>query len=309
MPVLHLLTEVPDPAAAELTLRMLVADSENKYLRRAASSVAATKLARGHFAADALPQLESHALGALRRGESLDGRLDAFDLAVRLPDESWERINGGLRTRRAHGHVSQARESDEMVPAARAAAVVADLAPAVQADTPSHQAQEPDLMLRRLLREALFHSHKPRRHYAALLIAASPYSRAAARHLLQLASDDNELFAARAWTVLMRVGHSSLRDRVLERALVDERPSVRSRALINVGLDGGLDSEQCGLLADRLPESKPLERHSTLFALGMCGSPRLPELSKADDPDVAKAARWWLDRGPAIHDADTVRRR
>lgn len=85
-PVLNLLSEVADPAAAELTLRMLTADSENKYLRRAASSVAAVKLARGHFGPDALPRLESHVVGALRRGESLDGRLDSFNLAVRLPD-------------------------------------------------------------------------------------------------------------------------------------------------------------------------------------------------------------------------------
>jgi hypothetical protein len=40
-PVLNLLSEVPDPAAAALTLRMLSADSDNRYLRRAASSVAA----------------------------------------------------------------------------------------------------------------------------------------------------------------------------------------------------------------------------------------------------------------------------
>ncbi|WP_459974776.1 hypothetical protein, partial [Nocardioides pyridinolyticus] len=114
-PVLNLLTEVPDPAAAALTLRMLGADSDNKYLRRAASSVAATKLARGHFDEEALPRLESHVVGALRRGESLDGRLDSFDLAVRLPDDSWERVHGALRTRRAHQLVSQARAGGEMI--------------------------------------------------------------------------------------------------------------------------------------------------------------------------------------------------
>ena len=106
-PVLNLLSEVPDPAAAALTLRMLSADSDNKYLRRAASSVAAVKLARGHFDEAALPRLESHVVGALRRGESLDGRLDSFDLAVRLPDSSWERVTGGLRTRRAHALVER----------------------------------------------------------------------------------------------------------------------------------------------------------------------------------------------------------
>ncbi|WP_155992393.1 hypothetical protein [Nocardioides sp. URHA0032] len=303
-PVLNLLSEVPDPAAAALTLRMLSADSENKYLRRAASSVAATKLARGHFDESALPRLESHVLGALRRGESLDGRLDSFDLAVRLPDASWERVTGGLRTRRALALVAQARSGDEMIPAARAASVVADLAPAVQADTPRHQAQEPDLMLRRLLREALFHSHKPRRHHAALLIAATPYAPSAARHLLELAADPNELLAARAWTVLMRVGNHDLRDQVMQRALADERPTVRSRALVNVGLDGGLSGEQCTALADRYAESRSLERHATLFALGMAGAPQLVELAKSEDADTARGAAWWLGQGPAIHDAD-----
>lgn len=89
--MLNLLGEVADPEL-ELTLRMLTADSENKYLRRAASSVAAVKLARGYFGPDALPRLESHVVGHSGRGESLDGRLDSFDLAVRLPDESWGRL-------------------------------------------------------------------------------------------------------------------------------------------------------------------------------------------------------------------------
>lgn len=303
-PVLNLLSEVPDPAAAALTLRMLSADSENRYLRRAASSVAATKLARGHFDETALPRLESHVVGALRRGESLDGRLDSFDLAVRLPEESWERVTGGLRTRRAHALVSQARAGDEMIPSARAAAVVAELAPAVQADTPRHQAQEPDLMLRRLLREALFHSHKPRRHHAALLVAASPYSPAAARHLLQLATDPNELLAARAWTVLMRIGSHDLGDQVVERALVDDRPTVRARALVNVGLDGSVTPEQSAAVAQQYDASKSLERHATLFALGMAGAPELGALAAADDADTARAARWWLSQGQAIHDGD-----
>ena len=64
---------------------MLTADSDNKYLRRAASRWPRSSSARGHLAPDALPRLESHVVGALRRGESLDGRLDSFDLAVRLP--------------------------------------------------------------------------------------------------------------------------------------------------------------------------------------------------------------------------------
>lgn len=307
VPVLNLLGEVPDSAAADLTLRLLTADTDNRYLRRAASSVAASKLARGHFGEDALPTLESHVLGALRRGEALDGRLDAFDLAVRLPDHSWERVAGALRTRRAHGHVTNARESDEMIPPARAASVVAELAPVIQADTPHHQPQEPDLMLRRLLREALFHSHKPRRHHAALLVAASPYAPAAAHHLFELACDPNDLLAARAWTVLMRVGDHSLCDQVVRRALVDERPSVRARALVNAGLDGHLTAEQCSTIAARHGTGKAIEQHATLFALGMAGAPELAELADSDDPETCRAAKWWISQGKAIHDPDGAR--
>ncbi|WP_133059047.1 MULTISPECIES: hypothetical protein [unclassified Nocardioides] len=305
-PVLNLLSEVPDSAAAALTLRMLSADSDNKYLRRAASSVAAVKLARGHFDEAALPRLESHVLGALRRGESLDGRLDSFDLAVRLPDSSWERVDGGLRTRRAHGHVVQARNGDELVPAARAASLVADLAPAIQADTPTHHPQEPDLMLRRLLREALLHSHKPRRHHAALLIAASPYAPATARHLLRVAADNNDLLAARAWTVLMRVGDGGQREEVVHRALVEARPSIRSRALVNVGLGGPLQAEQSHAVLARFDRAKMLERHAALFALGMAGAPELDVLAKSDDLETQRGALWWLTQGPAIHDRDVV---
>lgn len=305
-PVLNLLSEVPDPAAAALTLRMLSADSENKYLRRAASSVAATKLARGHFDEAALPRLESHVVGALRRGESLDGRLDSFDLAVRLPEESWERVHGALRTRRAHQLVSQARAGDEMIPSARAASVVAELAPAVQADTPTHHPQEPDLMLRRLLREALFHSHKPRRHHAALLLAASPYAPAAARHCLRLAADDNDLLAARAWTVLMRIGDGGQRDQVVSMAVAEQRPSVRARALVNVGLGRGLTPEQGAVIAGRYDASRSLGRHATLFALGMAGAPELAGFADSDDPETQRGARWWMSRGCALHDGDVT---
>lgn len=305
-PVLNLLAELPDRAAADLTLRLLSADTDNVYLRRAASSVAAIKLARGHFDEAALPKLESHVLGALRRGESLDGRLDSFDLAVRLPDHSWERVAGGLRTRRAFGLVTNSRTCDELVPSARAASLVSDLAPAVQADTPSHQAQEPDQMLRRLLREALLHSHKPRRHHAALLIAASPYAPAAARHCLRLAGDDNELLAARAWTVLMRLGDCGHRDQVLHRAVVDERPTVRARALVNAGLGGSMKPDQSAAIARGYDAARSAERHATLFALGMAGAPELADLAESGDAETQRGARWWLDRGPAILDRDLV---
>ena len=161
-------------------------------------------------------------------------------------------------------------------------------------------------MLRRLLREALLHSHKPRRHHAALLIAASPYAKSAARHCLRMAADPNDLLAARAWTVLMRVGDGGQRDQVVRRAIVEQRPSIRARALVNVGLGGPLTEAESKAIAARFGDARSLERHSTLFALGMAGAPELQELSRSGDPETKRGAQWWLTQGAAIHDDDVV---
>ncbi len=83
LPVLRLLTEVDDAAAGALVLRMMGEDS--KALRRAAASVAAAKLRKGVLPDAGLRQLEAYAASTLRRGEPLDGGLDAFDVAMQLP--------------------------------------------------------------------------------------------------------------------------------------------------------------------------------------------------------------------------------
>ena len=247
---------------------------------------------------------ESHVLGALRRGESLDGRLDSFDLAVRLPGPSWERVTGGLRTRRAFALVEQARVCDELVSPARAASLVSDLAPAIQAATPTHQSQEPDLMLRRLLREALLHSHKPRRHHAALLIAASPYAPAAARRFLDLAADQNDLPRRPRLDGADAGRDGGRREQVFDLSRTEKRPTIRSRALVNVGLGGPLSAEQSAKVAEGYDEMRPLERHSAMFALGMAGAPELQRLAAHDDPETRGGAQWWIGQGPAIHDQD-----
>lgn len=305
-PVLSLLTEVPDEAASDLVLRMLHAESKN--LRSAASSVAAVKVARGHFNEEALHDLEQHVVGSLRRGESLDGRLDSFDLAVQLPDESWARAMGGLRNRRAYDLVAQSRKGGELVPPGQTGSVINELSAAIQRDTPTHESHEPDGMLRRLLREALLHAHKGRRHHAALLLAASPYAPAVSRQCQDLATHRNDLLAARAWTVLMRVGHGGRRPRVFLQALAETRPSIRARALVNLGLNPDpVGPDEAEAVLSRLDEhARPNERQGTLFALGMAGVPQVAELVDHEHEWISKPAQWWLDVGPAIHDSDVV---
>jgi len=303
-PVLNLLAEVTDEGAGELVLRML--HSEHRDLRKAASSVAAVKTARGHFGPDALKHLESSVVGSLRRGESLDGRLDSFDLAVQLPEDSWQRIEGALRTRRAHDLVTRARQGGELVPWGQSSAIVNEMASKVQAETPTHQPAEPDLMLHRLLRESLLHAHKARRHHAALFLAASPYAPAVSRHCLALAKQQNDLLAARAWTVLMRVGHGDRRDQVVLQAMAEPRASIRARALVNVGLlDVPLQPDEAQVLWSQLEDAtKPVERQATMFALGMAGAPQLTALAAEESEWPGRSARWWLEQGPARHDED-----
>ncbi|MCW2792356.1 MAG: hypothetical protein JWO76_1454 [Nocardioides sp.] len=309
-PVLNLLAEIQDAAANDLVLRML--HSESKGLRSAASSVAAVKVARGHFTDDAFPHLESHVVGSLRRGESLDGRLDSFDLAVHLPAESWARAMGGLRNRRAYDLVDHARQRGELVPSARTSSVVNALSHAVQRDTPTHSAHEPDTMLRRLLREALLHAHKARRHHAAVMLAASPYSPAVSRHCQVLAAGSNDLLAARAWTVLMRVGHGDRRPLLMLQALTETRPTIRARALVNLGLNPTpiARAEAEALLAmvtdGAQPTERTHERQATMFALGMAGPEQVARLVTHEHEWLSRSACWWVDQGPALHDADVV---
>jgi hypothetical protein len=217
---------------------------------------------------------------------------------------------GGLRTRRAFDLVNQARRYGELVPPPQTSAAVNELAGLVQRDTPAHDHHEPDNMLRRLLREALLHAHKARRHHAALTLAASPYADAVSRHCLDLAGHSNDLLAARAWTVLMRVGLGDRRPRVFLQALAETRPTIRARALVNLGLSPEpVRAVEVDALLGVLDDSSRIpERQSTMFALGMTGAPRLSLLAHAETEWVRRSAAWWLEKGPAIHDADVGER-
>ena len=305
-PVLNLLAEVPDRAANELVLRML--HSDNPGLRRAAAGVAATKIVRRHLQDDVLEDLERHVVGNLRRGDSLDLRLDSFDLAVQLPEHSWERISGALRTRRAHQLVERARQDGELLPWSQTSTIINQMSLEVQQETPAHGPSEPDVLLTRLLREALVHAHKPRRHHAALLLAASPYAAAVSRHCLRLAGGENDVLAARAWTVLMRVRHPQGRQHLLDAALNEQRSAVRSRALLNVGLAvGPIEAEDAAKILDGVTESsRPIERHAAMFAIGMTGMSHLQELADQDNEWPGRSARWWIEHGPAVDDADAL---
>jgi hypothetical protein len=304
LPVLRLLTEVDDAAASTLALRMVSEDADPR-LRDAAASVAAVMLRRGRLPSTGLPSLEEYAAVTLRQPGALDRGLDAVDVAVQLPLPSFQRVLHRIADRWFQKQLARSRATGELVLPQQAAVFVAETAAAVQAEgsEPGHR-PEPDLMLRRLLREALFHVHHPRRHHAALLLAASPYRRAVSRQLQEAASSPHSFLAARAWATLMRVGWSGRRDDLLLSATSEHRPSLRARALVNVGLDPlVLSSEEARALVESVPPTAgPSVRDGLLFALGMSGGAHLAELAAHESEDFRRAAQWWQAQGTAIHE-------
>jgi len=207
--------------------------------------------------------------------------------------------------RRVQRQLANSRSTGELIPRLQAAAIVADLAAAVQADeTDVRRHPEPDMMLRRLLRESLFHMHKSRRHQAALLLASSPYRRAVSRQCHVLVGGSNYFLAARAWAVLMRVGHAGRRSEVLLRAMSEPRSTLRGRALVNIGLNERdlSEAEAQALLSSVAPTERGSVRHGLFFALGMSGSGLLVELTDHESDAFRRAAQWWRTQGPAIHE-------
>lgn len=305
-PVFNLLTEVSDQAASDLVLRML--GSENRGLRRAAASVAAAKLRLGHFQDSSLRQLEAYALNGIRGSEPLDGGLDAFDLAMQLPSNSFLALKAEITDRRVDKQLADARSTGELIHRSQAAHVIADLGAAVQADHDGPHHPEPDLMLRRLLREALFHTHKVRRHHAGLLLTASPYRQAVARQCQQLIGGSNYFLAARAWTVMMRVGLAGRRSEIAMRSLTETRPTLQARALVNLGLSDEPISpgEARAILTQVSPDSRGSVRQATLFALGMSGAPEIKKLAKHDAEWFRRTASWWVEQGPALHEPELL---
>ena len=138
-PVLNLLSEVDEQPAGDLVLRLL--RTERLPLRRAAASVAADKLRRGHFAASSLTVLEEHARHRLRHEDPLEGGLDALDLATQLPGTSFSRLLGAIGDRRVRAQVERAQETGELIPRPQAARVVSDATAAIQADASGDTAE------------------------------------------------------------------------------------------------------------------------------------------------------------------------
>jgi len=301
-PAITLLREVSDQAAGGLVLRLMSDDS--KMLRRGASGVAAAIAARGQFPPGSEEMLELHTGFELRKGGAISRRTDAIDLATQLPRESYARVLAAISEPRVRRRVERARDTRELVPRDFARAISEGVATFAEAAT-RRAAYDPDQMLRRLVRESLFHVQRERRHLASVLLSVSPYGEHVARAILDLASDADDLVAGMCWSVLRRMGHLLDARRVVGAIANEGREEIRAMSLVTLGLVAGPVEEDVArmMVTTAKTASSDALRHAAVFALGMTDHERLRALA-ADEPTFAGPVGWWRSLGPAIHDDD-----
>ena len=171
-PALGLLREVADEAAGELVLKLM--GDDNRLLRRGAVGVAGALAAKGLFADDVAVILEHHVGRELSKGGGLSRRTDAIELASQLPEEHFRRVLAAIKGREARRRIAQSRVTMELVDSGLARIIAEGVAAYAEAGT-TRVAHDPDQMLRRLVREGLFHVQRERRHLAAVMLGLSPY--------------------------------------------------------------------------------------------------------------------------------------
>lgn len=301
VPMLGLLQRLEDPAASALVLKLL--DADNKALALGAIQVAATKVARGHFSGAPLAQLEQHAIRGLLVPAYKRGA-DLLDLLTHLPDDSFARAlrtlkDGPLRTR-----VLVARETKDLAGKDASRRLSREVATQVQMMTPAVYTAEPDQLLQRLVREALFHVSGNRRRLATYTLGLSPYAPAVADCFIQLADPERELLGDRAWEAIWALGHGNRREDVV--SLVDtEHAWIQRRALISLARSPQrLSTQEQERIKVAMRHKNASVRRAALYATGLQAPHHLPSpLETKASPDAA-VVTWWRRVGPAIRDGD-----
>lgn len=294
-----LLARLPTPRATRITLDLLE-DPPSAAAFAVAVWVATEKVRRGAFSEEETARLDMLLLERWRRDPVAAGNQLA-ELVACLPE--------GLRTaltaasdqagRRRLGH---AVETGEDFTPALARSVSNLLSDAARAKAPQRPAYAEDLMLARLVREALFHRDQGRRHGAGLMLAASPFADVLCDEVLTLLAGTGfpQLLRARAAVLARYLAHDTHRLRVLR--LVDDPSDAVAAPLLQT-----LGHMTYTHLADHAVRSSLGQRESArewakIYALGMSGSPGLQSITRSTTaPEWQRdAARWWLVQGPAI---------
>lgn len=296
-----LLDRLPTREAARLVLDCLD-DPANEAVYSVAVWCATTKVTRGDFTPEERSELDMIVLRQWRNDPVRAGE-DLAELIASLPE--------GFRSTLVHAAARAGRrklgyvvEHGEDVVAHRAKGISHELAERARVRAPQQPSYDEDRMLERLIREALFHRDSERRHLAALLVSASPFTEPVTDELLQVAVHDGlpEWMRVRAATLVRYLSSDVHRMRMM--TLLDHPVDVIAAPVVQ-----GLGHMAPTPLSDQalrtsLGKEWSMRERAKVYALGMTGSDGLkPVLRAKDTPEWQRsAARWWIARGPAIRD-------
>ena len=300
---LTLLQEVEHPQAADVTLRLLMGGAVG-MLQQGAAWTTAAKVARGHFDNEGLARLQSILVTLLAEGHPALPESDILDIAVRLPESALTRLRHVIRDSQTIARLDLMLKTGEVLPETTTRRVSARVAATAQEATPPPYRIEPDMMLQRLVREALFHGHQERRHQAAVLLSVSPYRAGVAAGLCEIVEIADDTVANRAAMLLRQLATEQQREELRRWARDDSRRQIRGVAILTLGrLPHGLQEEDEPVALEALSSAGRATQRACLYALGMSGSPVIKELSDGDDELHRRAAQWWVRTGSAIHES------
>lgn len=204
-----MLQEVEHHRAVDLAMRLLT--METGMLRQGAAWVTAAKIPRGHYDDKSLKQLEAAVIMLLATNSRSLPDVDVLGVAARLPADACKRILLALLDSPIQPRFELLPRTGEILPHDITHHVARRIAEAAEAATPAPYRVEPDMMLPRFVREALFHGHQERRHQAGVLLTVSPCRAGVAKACAHAVDHSDDAVALQAGMLLryisLRIGY------------------------------------------------------------------------------------------------------
>lgn len=305
-PSVELIGRMDNPLAARMLLRLT--DSDRSALRDAARELVPLQLTRGALDDAAVAAVMEQTLAALRARRRHGAPLEAYDVAASLDDSLFQRLLHAAHETTTAQKLTALRTHGLLVAPSPARSAVRRILAVAQEHPRVLQPLEQDRMLAGLLREALFHVHRERRHLAADVLASSPYASAIGSACLQVAPELQEDLSEHLWRLASCTPPATAPPQVLETALAHPQPTIRILALRVLAQSAGhVDPETADHLhGATLRSTTQVTQREHLRALAMRAPAHLDRLTgTAGAIDLQRAVGWWKHLGGAIRDSDT----
>lgn len=296
-PSVMVLAEVDQPQVSQLLSKMM--RGQRGTLRTAAFRAMSLRALRGQLGEPDLAEVSNVILATLSTGSGNWIPSSRMDLVAALPERHQQFILDQIRDQGRRNEMQSIISTGQLIPPTRGRKIAAQICRPIAEQEIGQIGIESDPMLERLTKEALFHVHRERRHYAGLLLQTSPYRDDLSRALLDNVNADDVLTHGRILGALATIGiGTDMQETLLDWGTRHPSAWIRSHALTALQrLDPEClrDAEQ-QLLGTALLDSDPDVRLAATNLIGRAHSQFLTQVAQGKDPHAAAAADWWLAR-------------